>query len=205
MIKFTDILENMEKPKIYCDMDGVLCDLGKLMMQITNGEDVKEWQKRTKKNIWFIVKYNYDKHLFSKLDWKPGGKELWKFIEPYNPTLLSAHMRGGFKNDSIKGKQEWIEKNIPSAKYILVDRKDKSKYASGGNILIDDYESNCAEWEQNGGIAIMYKNSKDAIKKLKEILDIKNESTYIGKMKKKDKKVLDKSKLMYGREIQTNS
>lgn len=31
-----------------------------------------------------------------------------------------------------------------------------------------------------------------------------NESTYIGKLKKRDKKVLDKSKLMFGREIQIN-
>jgi len=31
-----------------------------------------------------------------------------------------------------------------------------------------------------------------------------NESTYIGKVKSKDKKVLDKSKLMYGRELQVN-
>lgn len=45
---------------------------------------------------------------------------------------------------------------------------DKHKHCKIGDILIDDRRSNCDEWEAAGGIAHVYRNSKDCIVFLKD-------------------------------------
>jgi hypothetical protein len=45
---------------------------------------------------------------------------------------------------------------------------DKHKHCEIGDILIDDRQSNCEEWEAAGGIAHMYRNPDDCIAFLKD-------------------------------------
>ena len=45
---------------------------------------------------------------------------------------------------------------------------DKAKHCRPGDILIDDKQSNCTEWEAAGGIAHVYKNADDCMTFLEE-------------------------------------
>lgn len=54
-------------------------------------------------------------------------------------------------------KVEWVHRNLGDYPVITVpQRKDKVKFAKG-NILIDDYELNVRDWQQAGGIGILFR------------------------------------------------
>jgi hypothetical protein len=103
------------------------------------------------------------------MEWIPGGKQLWDFISPYNPTVLTSPSK---HNTSRLGKNTWVKTNIPSSpKVIFAYSKDKQRYASPNSILIDDKKSNINEWIANGGIGLrcLYGNITPVITKLQEL------------------------------------
>ena len=99
----------------------------------------------------------------------PQGKELWNFISPYKPDLLTSPSRD---NNSRLGKNLWVKNNLnPKPKVIFAYSKDKQRYANENSILIDDKKSNIAEWISSGGIAFRVRKGDigPAIQGLKEL------------------------------------
>lgn len=170
MIKFTDLLKEDRKKKIYCDLDGVLVDFDKACAHITGGLTTWDWEKKTGKSFWAImIKTVGCKKFYADMDWMLDGKDLWNYIKKYKPIILSACPKSCI-DESRKGKQIWLKNNIPNTPAIIVSNKKEKKQYALGNILIDDYEINCSEWEENGGTAILHKNTPTTIKKLQKIL-----------------------------------
>ena len=120
---------------IYCDMDGVLVDFEKGYEEVTGkpfseaGEGPEFWEPIHKMGAAFWI----------KLKWLPDGKELWNYISPYNPTLLSAPSQ---EESSKIGKRVWKKNNLPDVKMILTPARFKQKYSGENKILIDDMERN---------------------------------------------------------------
>jgi hypothetical protein len=103
------------------------------------------------------------------MDWMPQGQELWNFISPYKPDLLTSPSRD---NGSRLGKQLWAKNNLnPKPKVIMAYSADKQRYANENSILIDDKKSNIKEWIAKGGIAFRVKGGDigPAIQGLKEL------------------------------------
>ena len=100
------------------------------------------------------------------LKWLPGGKELWEYIEKYDPIILSKPT----DLQAVIGKKKWVKDNIGLPKERVQIRYDKSPYASYNGktgILIDDFESNIDKFQVAGGRTILYNNTYQAIKELK--------------------------------------
>ena len=57
--------------------------------------------------------------------WMPKGQELWNFIKPYNPQLLTSPSRN---NTSRLGKNLWVRNNL--------NPKPKVNFEDGRNALI---------------------------------------------------------------------
>jgi len=151
------------KYKIYCDLDGVLVDFSKGYLDLTgidlNGEFCKD------KKFWDpINKAGYD--FWINLEWMKDGKKLWKYIEKYNPDILSAPSK---ENDSRVAKHDWVKRELPDAHLILRSMEHKKDFASPEAILIDDNEDNVNDWKEAGGIAIHHKSTEETIKKLKKL------------------------------------
>ena len=72
-------------PRIYCDMDGVLCDFIAQSKKATG----KIFTQDKAKEYWPIIK-KYPK-FWSDMPWMPGGRQLWSYIKQYNPHILSAY------------------------------------------------------------------------------------------------------------------
>ena len=138
-------------PEIYCDMDQVLCNF------IGGAEEVigKPFPQADKNDRW--NKISNTKDFWANLDWMPGAKRLYSFIQKYDTHILSAYSdRDG---SSRPGKMKWLKKNtkIKRGNINLVKRADKQKYATTDgkpNVLIDDYKKNIVEWESKGGIGV---------------------------------------------------
>ena len=93
---------------------------------------------------------------WANLPWMPGGKELWAFISPYSPHILTSPMQKG----SEIGKAFWIDSNLSPAPDQVFMSRDKYNWAVDENgspsVLIDDWSKNTVPWSNSGGIAIQH-------------------------------------------------
>lgn len=171
MDKMKDLLEMMEAskddlPEIYCDMDQVLCNF------IGGAEKVigKPFPQADKNDRW--NKISNTKDFWANLDWMPGAKRLYSFIQKYDTHILSAYSD---RDDSSRpGKMKWLKKNtkIKRGNINLVKRVDKQKYATTDgkpNVLIDDYKKNIVEWESKGGIGVHHTEVGKTVAELKRL------------------------------------
>jgi hypothetical protein len=165
------IPEKKEVPqyKIYCDMDGVLTDF-EARFDHYAGMSPKEYEnKYGSAAFWNLIDREVGIKFWVGMPWMPQGKQLWDFISPYNPDLLTSPSRD---DNSRLGKNLWVRNNLtPSPKVIFAYSANKQRYANPNVILIDDKKSNIDEWTSKGGIAIRCKDGdvSTVISKLKEL------------------------------------
>jgi hypothetical protein len=160
-------VENTSGIQIYCDMDGVLCDFDVRFEHFYGVLPREYYAEKGTKGFQDAVN-EVGIQFWSKMDWMPGGKELWSIIGKYKPYILTSPSKFEFAKE---GKKEWVMANLnPQPKKILfaqTGEKHSMMTADPKNsMLIDDYWPNLAPWKALGGIAIMHKD----INKTKDIL-----------------------------------
>ena len=151
-------------------MDGVLCDFEKNIKN-TLGISIQKWMSiNPKHERWQPIVAKKD--FWANMPWLNDGKNLWRFIEKYNPHILSAASQ---EDPNCKmGKHRWIFRNLnmPAGRIHLVQRHEKQTFAKTGgqpSILIDDYVKNTREFSMRGGIGITFKNASQVIRELKRL------------------------------------
>ena len=155
-------------PTIYCDMDMVLCDFiggteEVLGVPFPKADKIKRWPMiSAKKDFWV------------SLDWMPGAKKMWTFVNKYDAHILSAY--SSKDANSRKGKYDWLRKEAKlsqKSRIHLVMREDKQKFAMTNdgkpNLLIDDYIKNINEWKAKGGIGVHHTSPSNTIAELKRL------------------------------------
>ena len=159
------------KYQIYCDMDGVLTDFEKRFVTLLQQEGPKYYSKATiaqvtrpkhfdklegTEEFWKFIDQHIGLEFWSEMEWMPNGRELWNFIQPYGPKLLTSPSRD---NTSRLGKRLWVKENLVPAPEVLFRFGDaKSDFANENSILIDDKPSNLVAFASKGGIAIECKD-----------------------------------------------
>jgi hypothetical protein len=191
-------MEVKNKYQIFCDMDGVLVDLiggvGKAIyadppedasekyiktqhkaMEALEGKPLKSenldknspfFKKEVRTFLYRVMMNN--RHFWMDLNWLPGGKELWNYIEKYDPIILSKPT----DLQAVIGKKKWVKDNLGLSKERVQIRYDKSPYATYNGktgILIDDFKKNTTKFEAAGGRTVLYTNLPDAIKELESL------------------------------------
>lgn len=177
--------------KIYLDMDGVLADFdGGLLDRrfVINREDNRlfkqhvdksQWSDLEKKNESLVHNFMSEKGFFRNLRMIPGADRLWAAAG--KPIILTARPKVEDVNQRVANeKREWIEEHfgqISDDRFICCLRSEKSFYATTElgrytgnplpNILVDDLEWNCSEWNKAGGIGIHFKDMDQAVRSLK--------------------------------------
>jgi len=159
------------KPRIYCDMDGVLCDFSKGVEKVI-GKSITQWSYGSKSEKWDKIKAT--PKFWHTLPWMPGGKDLWNFISKYKPHILSAYVEESFDPNCIPGKSHWARTNLGIApgNVNLVKRVQKQNYAKVAGqpaILIDDYKKNTDQFTAKGGIGILHTTTSNTIRELKKL------------------------------------
>jgi len=158
---------NDQKYTIYCDMDGVLVDFDKQFEKASGGISPREYEEKNgKEAFWNLIDNENGVGFWVGMPWMPNGKQLWEYIKPNNPMLLSSPSRS---NSSRLGKRLWVRNNLPGTKLILANSYNKKNYADGNNILIDDRPSNIDQWKAAGGIGILFISTEQTIKELKKL------------------------------------
>jgi proteasome assembly chaperone (PAC2) family protein len=150
--------------KIYCDMDGVIADFERGYEELT-GIDLQGEFKPEGKEFWDPIS-KAGVGFWAGLKWMPDGQQLWDYIKPHKPKLLSAPSR---EQTSRIGKHVWVKHKIPGTKLILRYADKKKELASPTSILIDDRMVNIKDWESAGGIGILHTSAANTISQLEKL------------------------------------
>ena len=156
------------KPRIYCDMDGVLCDF-KTAAQKATGMPITKWMYSSKTEKWQPIKDT--PKFWHTMPWQAGGRSLWSFISKYKPHILSAYVEESFDPNCIPGKTKWLKTNVgvSTDRINLVKRVQKQNFANKNSILIDDYNKNVSDFKRRGGIGIYHTSTSNTIRQLKKL------------------------------------
>jgi len=110
------------------------------------------------KEFWNFIDNHIGLEFWSEMEWMPNGKELWNFIQPYNPTILTSPSR---QNTSRLGKRVWVRNNlVPAPPVEFRFGEAKSDFANENAILIDDRPTNLAAFASKGGISLEVKDGE---------------------------------------------
>ena len=160
-------LSEAELPTLYCDVDQVLCNF------LDGAEKVlgKSFIEFDKDRRWPLI--HDKKDFWETLEWMPGAKRLWTFVNKYDSHILSAYTKSD--SNSIPGKLKWLRKNAKltqRSRIHLVLRAQKKNFAMNKRqpaILIDDYPKNVQQFKSAGGIGILHSNTQTTISQLRKI------------------------------------
>lgn len=172
------------KYQIYCDMDGVLTDYEKRFIELLRKEGHKYYSKEVINQVTRPKHFeklegegelenftdNYiGLDFWTGMEWMPNGRQLWSFIQPYNPVILTSPSK---HNTSRLGKRLWVKEHlVPAPPVEFRFGEAKSDFANENAILIDDKPSNLEAFASKGGIALEVKDGEiqSVINKLKEL------------------------------------
>jgi len=149
---------------IFCDLDGVLVDFEGGFLQIHGRahnsvpEGVMWKMIRDKEGHWAL------------LPPMPDAQQLWDFIRPHKPTILTGCPTTGHEL-AVDGKRLWCLNNLtPDTKVITCLSRNKPQHMlAPGDVLIDDMEKNIKRWTDAGGIGILHTSAAKTIKELEKL------------------------------------
>ena len=169
--------DNKKLPRIYCDMDGVLCNFEQAAQKAVK-MPLSQWAQEPKK-VFKTIRDKWQpimqtKNFWSTLPWNPGGQRLWSFISKYDPHILSAYVEQTSDPSCIPGKSKWARTKLgmSGSKVNLVKRREKQNFAKVGGmptILIDDYIKNINQFRARGGIGIHHTSAAKTISELRKL------------------------------------
>jgi hypothetical protein len=146
------ITPDLEKAE-YRDLpeDAVLPEARRFMKELIHGAGAEWWET---------------------LPWMPNGKELWKGLKEYTPTILSAPMCD--VEGCCEGKFAWVENNLGlNVPVVLEDEKFHYATTDGEpNVLVDDFTFNTKPWKEKEGIPVLHvdKTYKETLEEVAELL-----------------------------------
>lgn len=164
-----EAIENFIGYTIYCDLDAVLVDLEKGLVDEMGLHD-RPTRLEILKDLNQLEKDGHDLEVFfAALPWTPDGKNLWTYLRPYEPIIITA-VNPESHPAVARGKYEWCKKELGLPKDRVICEPKKQIYARPKSILIDDWDRNIKHWREAGGIGILHTSAADSIDKLKSII-----------------------------------
>ncbi len=161
--------------KIYFDMDGVLADFDRGIIELCNMTPRVQEPVETDadSDMWEAVRDVG--HFYDKLQMMPGAKELFDYaceISGGNCEILTGipKPKRGILTAG-EDKTNWIRRLISKdVKVNIVFKEDKKNYCNGPeDVLIDDFDVNINAWIKNGGTGILFKSAEQTINELKKL------------------------------------
>ena len=151
---------------LYCDMDGVLCDFDSKVFEVCGATP----RQFTPDELWSMlsaIDSGQATGFFAQLPWMPDGKKLWRAISPLQPVILSSLPYGAW---AAPQKRLWCSRELgPHVRVITCQRTQKTDYCNPGDILIDDRDAICINWQSKGGIFIHHKSAVQTMGNLRKL------------------------------------
>lgn len=160
---------------VFCDLNGVLVDFEKgfndtFKIDITSIKPSEVWRLIASRGEDYWI----------NLPPTENYMDLWRFIEPYYPTIL-AGLPLPDKKGTKSGIKRWCFRNLEGCWNFTATCSSEKEYLmeSKDDILIDDREVNCENWVAAGGRAILHTSAKSTIAQLKDLNLIQKANSFI--------------------------
>jgi len=104
------------------------------------------------------AKINAHPSYFEDMPMCPGAADFFAEIQRLSPIILTACPRTNYAHVAGQ-KRRWVRKHLGSDVTVLPIMGGHNKHLfmnAPGDVLIDDYEKNCAPWRKSGGVAILH-------------------------------------------------
>lgn len=162
-------------PTLYIDMDGVVANFNGFASTVlqqpvdfsTEKWAPEQWEKL--KNYPCLYKY---------LPKMPRADEIIALARQFRNYLdwpvymLTAVPKANDVPDAFSDKINWMQRHYPDIPVRFGPfAKNKKDHCRPGDVLFDDRVSNCEEWVQAGGRAILAKDPNRAISELKSLFE----------------------------------
>lgn len=137
-------------PTLFLDLDGVLADLDAYFPALFGVDH----RKMASAEMW--KKISGAGTFFLDMPPCPGAIEFFHSVAHLRPIILTASSRSTFEHVA-RQKREWVRKHLGPAVPIMFSYGSALKHCylqNPGDILIDDFDRNCARWRAAGGVAI---------------------------------------------------
>eukprot|EP00755_Sulcionema_specki_P014358 Sspe_Gene.9230::Locus_3104_Transcript_2_2_Confidence_0.667_Length_5966::g.9230::m.9230 len=140
------------RKKVYCDLDGVLCDFERGIIELTG---------RSTSDLGVSAMWRHVQKapaFFRSLAWCSGGKELWDFLSSSGAdvSILTGLPAGKLSKEAATQKRDWVAANLGADIEVTTCIGIKGQYSRPGCILIDDSERHRPSWEKKGGIFFLW-------------------------------------------------
>jgi len=162
----------MELEKLYFDMDGVLADFDRGVVELCGLPAIPQGKQTPEETDRLYDTMRGVPHFYGSL--KPIDGAIEFFREMYEKfgdkvgilTGIPKPRRG--IDEAAEDKRNWLKQYLPGDYEVnIVYRVEKPKLCTGkGCVIIDDYISNVKAWEQAGGTGILHTNFKETREKL---------------------------------------
>lgn len=154
--------------QLFVDSDGVFADFELLLFQRYN----LRVMSCSDEEMWAAINHYEANHgeWFFDLPLMPDALELWNYVKPYTPQILTA--TGRAYETAAPQKVRWYGEtpfHLPPERVITVRKSEmKAAYAHPNAILIDDnFTRSITSWTNAGGIGILHSNARLTIAELK--------------------------------------
>lgn len=156
--------------RLFLDLDGVMADFD-AHFPATFGLDHRGLADD---DMWKVI--NAHPSYFRDMPPCEGAIEFFREIEHLDPIILTACPKSNYAHAATQ-KRAWVRQHLSNKTLILPVMGGRHKplfMHAQGDVLIDDFPTNCAAWEQAGGIAIQHTDfdiTRARIEQMKEITE----------------------------------
>ena len=173
------IREKGELRMIYFDMDGVLADFDRGVVELCGMRQLPQDESRTdEEDALMWEKIREVGHFYDKLEPMPGAVEMFRKV--YDLFGAKCEILTGIPKPergivtSAEDKVAWTRRILSDkVKVNTVARKDKKLFCTGpDSILVDDLEKNITEWKAAGGTGILFRNAEQAMEEILKYAEI---------------------------------
>ena len=173
------IREKGELRMIYFDMDGVLADFDRGVVELCGMRQLPQDESRTdEEDALMWEKIREVGHFYDKLEPMPGAVEMFRKV--YDLFGAKCEILTGIPKPergivtSAEDKVAWTRRILSdNVKVNTVARKDKKLFCTGpDSILVDDLEKNITEWKAAGGTGILFRNAEQAMEEILKYAEI---------------------------------
>lgn len=162
----------MKIQKIYFDLDGVLADFDRGIIELCKIDRRKQGETtpQADDDMWLAVK-NVG-NFYNKLEPMQGSVEMFrKLYEQYGDRceILSGIPKPRRQITTAgEDKINWVRRVLSeNIKVNIVYREEKKEYVKGPDcILIDDLQRNIDEWKECGGTGILFTSPEQVLEEI---------------------------------------
>ena len=151
--------------QLFLDCDGVLADFDAGAREILGGMTPAQFEERySKREFWRRLASAPD--FYNSLPLMPDARTLFDAVAHLRPTILTGLPIGKW---AAPQKVAWAERHFPGTPIITCLARDKVRYMTSGDVLVDDREDHRTTWEEAGGIFVTHKNAERSLAALRKI------------------------------------